>query len=89
VCLWDLQVSEKKPVHVIQTQGENINCAWKHDGSVIAVGNKKELITFIDAEAGRIIDTYQSSIQVWMMVEGFSKFRLMNLCGIMARVFYC
>lgn len=35
------------------TSGENINICWSPDGSTIAVGNKDDLITFIDAKTHR------------------------------------
>ena len=33
--------------------GENINICWSPDGSTIAVGNKDDLVTFIDARTHR------------------------------------
>ena len=35
------------------TAGENINVCWSPDGNTIAVGNKDDLITFIDAKTHR------------------------------------
>lgn len=35
-------------------QGENINIAWSPDGKTIAVGNKEDLITFIDTRTNKI-----------------------------------
>ncbi|XP_065924938.1 uncharacterized protein [Magallana gigas] len=36
-----------------QLDGENINICWSPDGSIIAVGNKDDLITFIDVRSHR------------------------------------
>lgn len=33
--------------------GENINICWSPDGSTIAVGNKDDLVTFIDVKTHR------------------------------------
>jgi len=45
--IWDARAS--KCVSVVNTKGENINICWSPDGNTIAVGNKEDLITFIDA----------------------------------------
>lgn len=34
--------------------GENINITWSRDGNTIAVGNKEDLITFIDTKTNKI-----------------------------------
>ena len=34
--------------------GENINITWSPDGNSIAVGNKEDLVTFIDARNFKI-----------------------------------
>ncbi|KAJ1561172.1 THO complex subunit 3, partial [Nowakowskiella sp. JEL0078] len=46
VRLWDVRIP--KCTNVINTPGENINLVWAHDGNCIAVGDKKDLISFID-----------------------------------------
>ncbi|TPX74247.1 hypothetical protein CcCBS67573_g04497 [Chytriomyces confervae] len=51
VRLWDVRTNSK-PIHVIQTPGENINIAWSPDGNTIAVGSKDDVITFIDPRGG-------------------------------------
>ncbi len=33
--------------------GENINLAWSPDGTTLAVGNKDDLITFIDVKTSK------------------------------------
>lgn len=46
VRLWDAR--SKKFLASINTKGENINICWSPDGQTIAVGNKEDLLTFID-----------------------------------------
>lgn len=52
VRLWDTR--SYKPITTIATKGENINITWSQDGQTIAVGNKEDLITFIDAKTYKI-----------------------------------
>ncbi|KAK3754393.1 hypothetical protein QZH41_011182 [Actinostola sp. cb2023] len=47
--IWDTRST--KCAHVVNTKGENINICWSPDGSTIAVGNKDDLITFVDAKS--------------------------------------
>lgn len=35
--------------------GENINLAWSPDGTTLAVGNKDDLITFIDVKTSKLV----------------------------------
>lgn len=35
--------------------GDNINLAWSPDGSILAVGNKDDLITFIDVKSSKSV----------------------------------
>jgi THO complex subunit 3 len=46
VRLYDCRVS--KSIKTIETPGENINICWSPNGKCIAVGNKEDLIAFID-----------------------------------------
>lgn len=52
VRIWDTRV--QKCVATINTKGENINITWSPNGSAIAVGNKEDLVTFIDARTHKI-----------------------------------
>ncbi|ODM93044.1 THO complex subunit 3 [Orchesella cincta] len=52
VRIWDARI--QKTTEVFTTKGENINITWSPDGNFIAVGNKEDLITFIDIRAGKI-----------------------------------
>ncbi|KAI8801495.1 WD40-repeat-containing domain protein [Cladochytrium replicatum] len=47
VRLWDVR-AHNRAAHTISTSGENINIVWSPDGKTIAVGNKEDVITFID-----------------------------------------
>lgn len=40
-------------VFVYFISGENINICWSPDGQTIAVGNKDDVVTFIDAKTHR------------------------------------
>ncbi|XP_060066652.1 THO complex subunit 3-like [Ylistrum balloti] len=51
VRIWDARTN--KSVATVNTKGENINICWSPDGSTIAVGNKDDLITFIDIRSHR------------------------------------
>ena len=52
VRIWD--VRSNKCSHVINTKGDNLNLCWSPDGSTIGVGNKDDLITFIDTNSYKI-----------------------------------
>lgn len=52
VRIWDTRTY--KSVSTINTKGENINITWSRDGNTIAVGNKEDLITFIDTKTNKI-----------------------------------
>ncbi|XP_064602865.1 THO complex subunit 3-like [Liolophura sinensis] len=51
VRIWDAR--SNRSVSTINTKGENINICWSPDGSTIAVGNKDDLVTFIDTKSHR------------------------------------
>jgi len=52
VRLWDSK--SHKSVASINTKGENINITWSPDGKTIAVGNKEDLVTFIDSRTHKV-----------------------------------
>ncbi|XP_040571868.1 THO complex subunit 3 [Lepeophtheirus salmonis] len=52
VRIWDARAS--KSISTIHTKGENINISWSADGRTIAVGNKEDLVTFIDCKTHKI-----------------------------------
>lgn len=45
-------------------EGENINITWSPDGHTIAVGNKEDLITFIDMRTLKPISEQQFNFEV-------------------------
>lgn len=55
VRFWDIR--QGKATHVIPTQGQNINMAISPDGKMVVVGDRRDVITFIDAGTGKIIET--------------------------------
>jgi len=52
VRVWDAK--SQKAVSTINTKGENINITWSPDGKTIAVGNKEDLVTFIDVKTLKV-----------------------------------
>ncbi|KAJ9585200.1 hypothetical protein L9F63_003003 [Diploptera punctata] len=52
VRIWDAR--SQKCAATIITKGENINITWSPDGNTIAVGNKEDLVTFIDTRTHKI-----------------------------------
>jgi len=52
VKVWDSKVN--KCLNTISTKGENINICWAPDGKTIAVGNKEDLVTFIDTRTYKV-----------------------------------
>ncbi|KAF4519655.1 hypothetical protein B566_EDAN004992 [Ephemera danica] len=52
VRIWDTKIA--KCTSTINTKGENINISWSPDGNTIAVGNKEDLVTFIDTRTHKI-----------------------------------
>ena len=49
VRFWDARAN--RCVSSITTKGENINICWSPDGKTVAVGNKEDVVTFIDVKA--------------------------------------
>ena len=62
VRIWETRST--KAIATIQTKGENINITWAPDGKTIAVGNKEDLVTFIDAKTHKIIKEEQFKFEV-------------------------
>ncbi|KAF9896432.1 THO complex subunit 3, partial [Lobosporangium transversale] len=52
VRIWDARSA--KSIHKIDTTGQNINISWSPDGQSIAVGNKEDLISFIDTRTFKV-----------------------------------
>ncbi|MBZ3879350.1 THO complex subunit 3 [Sciurus carolinensis] len=49
--IWDVRTT--KCIATVNTKGENIIICWSPDGQTIAVGNKDDVVTFIDAKTHR------------------------------------
>ncbi|XP_047135623.1 THO complex subunit 3 isoform X1 [Hydra vulgaris] len=64
VRVWDSRVSSGKSIDEVKTRGENINICWSPNGKTIAVGNKEDLITFIDTKTFKIIAEEQFKFEV-------------------------
>lgn len=62
VRIWDIRAG--KCAHVINTKGENINITWAADGNALAVGNKEDLVTFIDTRTNKIRAEEQFNFEV-------------------------
>ncbi|KAI4477852.1 hypothetical protein M0802_011167 [Mischocyttarus mexicanus] len=62
VRIWDTRT--QKCTANISTRGENINISWSPDGNTIAVGNKEDLVTFIDARVMKIRAEEQFNFEV-------------------------
>jgi len=54
VRFWDIR--QGKATHVVQTTEPTLNMAMSPDGKTVAVSDKRDVITFIDAGSGKIID---------------------------------
>ncbi|KAI9209594.1 WD40-repeat-containing domain protein [Polychytrium aggregatum] len=52
VRIWDMRLASSRAALVIPTVGENINICWSPDGRHIAVGNKDDVVSFIDVRGG-------------------------------------
>lgn len=62
VRIWDVRSS--KCATIINTKGENINITWSPDGKTIAVGNKEDLVTFIDTRTHKVRAEEQFGFEV-------------------------
>ncbi|VEL26930.1 unnamed protein product, partial [Protopolystoma xenopodis] len=63
VRLWDCRM-KKGPV-TAQLKGENINVAWSPNGRTIAVGNKGDLVSWLDVRAGlKVIQHEQFNCEI-------------------------
>lgn len=62
VRLYDCRMA--KSIKTIETPGENINICWSPDGKCISVGNKEDLIAFIDTRTYRFTSERQFKFEV-------------------------
>ena len=63
-CLLIMSLVASKSTHTVTTRGENINIRWSPNGNTIAVGNKEDLLTFVDARTFKIINEEQFKYEV-------------------------
>ncbi|KAM9795603.1 THO complex subunit 3-like [Neosynchiropus ocellatus] len=49
--IWDVRTTTC--IAAVNTKGENINICWSPDGQTIAVGNKDDVVSFVDTKAHR------------------------------------
>lgn len=63
VRIWDIRGGSKCAASVA-TSGENINVTWSPDGNTIAVGNRDDVISFIDARKHKVIKTTKFPFEV-------------------------
>ena len=61
VRLWDVRVP--KCVAVVDTRGENINVTFSRDGSKVVVGNKKDLISWIDVKMHKVVGEFACAVE--------------------------
>jgi THO complex subunit 3 len=62
VRIWDARI--QKCAATISTKGENINISWSPDGHTIAVGNKEDLVSFIDVRTHKVRADQQFQFEV-------------------------
>lgn len=62
VRVWDAR--SDKPSQTINTKGENINICWSPNGHTIAVGNKEDLVSFVDFRTTKIKQEEQFKYEV-------------------------
>lgn len=54
VRFWDIR--QGKATQTIQTTGQNINLTISPDGKYVVIGDRKDVITFIDAGSGKVVE---------------------------------
>ena len=60
--VWDVRSSTQ--VAEVSTSGKNLNMAWHPNGSTIAVGNHKDVISFVDVKTFKIRDTLSRTVPI-------------------------
>ncbi|CAG8600587.1 8603_t:CDS:1 [Paraglomus brasilianum] len=59
VRFWDVRADLSSVCrHAVETQGQNINISWSKDGNTVAIGDKDNIISFIDTRTYKIVNTY-------------------------------
>ena len=60
---WDVR-SGSKCVATVNTSGENINLAWHPDGSIVAVSDRDDVVSFVDTRKHRVIGTQKFPLEL-------------------------
>ncbi|KAM8847758.1 THO complex subunit 3-like isoform 1-T1 [Synchiropus picturatus] len=60
--IWDVRTT--KCIAAVNTKGENINICWSPDGQTIAVGNKDDVVSFVDTKTHRFRAEKQFKFEV-------------------------
>ncbi|ACO68477.1 predicted protein [Micromonas commoda] len=60
---WDVR-SGSNCVAAINTSGENINLAWHPDGVTIAIGDREDLVSFVDTRKLRVVSVRKFPFEV-------------------------
>ncbi|KAI8916529.1 WD40-repeat-containing domain protein, partial [Powellomyces hirtus] len=71
IIMWDVRTADKSRaapyIRKVQTTGENINLCWSPDGRNIAVGNKEDVVAFIDPRGGG--DAKSEKKYIWHTIK--------------------
>ncbi|KAM0753033.1 WD40 repeat-like protein [Meredithblackwellia eburnea MCA 4105] len=62
VYFWDIR--QAKPTSVVQSEGQNINMCWSPDGKTVVVGNRLDVIIWIDVIANKVIHQVKDTREV-------------------------
>ena len=66
---------------ILSFQGENINIAWAPNGKTIAVGNKEDLVTFIDVRSHKIQREEQFKFEVVIEIQYHLHIKMLSSKG--------
>lgn len=72
--IWDIRSG--KCIQTVATDGQNINVNWSPDGSCIAVGNKEDVVSFIDTKTMKTFKKTNFSYEINEMVWNLKSDRL-------------
>ncbi|KAJ3020855.1 hypothetical protein HKX48_000085 [Thoreauomyces humboldtii] len=80
IIMWDLRAADKTKsapfIRKVQTTGENINLCWSPDGRNIAVGDKDDVVAFIDTRGGG--DARSEKKYIWHSIK--SEVEINEIC---------
>ncbi|KAI8820465.1 WD40-repeat-containing domain protein [Fimicolochytrium jonesii] len=71
IIMWDVRTADRSKtspyICKVKTTGENINLCWSPDGRNIAVGNKEDVVAFIDPRGGG--DATSEKKYIWHTIK--------------------